>query len=184
MATSINNSGVTFPDNTTQTTAAAGSPVTLLYSGGLSGNSTTVNGVFSTTYNSYILTFAKLPGATSYANVQYYIRFLVDGSVISTTSYYIIAPSPTGADRISLTSSPNYGDTSKVSGATLTMNSTPYYYPGIGGVISSTSGSLLWQFSTGSGSYLTGFQIYQSYAPGAISMDSAGATYRLFTYGN
>jgi hypothetical protein len=185
MATTLNNSGVVFPDNTTQTTAATGSPLTLLYSGNLSGTAALVNGVFSNTYQNYVVSIGGLPGSSNYASVLWAIQFYVDGGVASSgyqwTGNSGIGPNVTSNTLMQAAYPSNYASTDK--------NGVLF---NVSGIISSPRGSFRTTVSgmsgagyifNGSGSNITGFYISYRYGT-PPDMSTTGANYKVFTYGN
>ena len=85
MSVILTSTGVTFPDSTTQTTAAAASPATLLASGNLSGTSVSIDSIINTTtYSAYQVFVKRAIVNTSYSYLS--LRFIAGGSV--RTSYY------------------------------------------------------------------------------------------------
>lgn len=114
MATSLNNSGVVFPDNTTQTTAAGAASLVSVANGSLAGVSTVNLSCVSSTYNGYVIAIAGLqvPADTS---AQLCFRLITSSGTYSSGYYYQNASNanflPTGATPYYYTNAPVRGET-------------------------------------------------------------------------
>jgi len=107
MATSINNSGVTFPDSTTQTTAASASPGVLVTSGSLVGStSVTVTNCFSSTYSTYQVFLRNVQPTSSFDYPC--IRIYANGATRTSTYYYFVNNGQNNTNNLAL----GYADTS------------------------------------------------------------------------
>lgn len=84
MPTSLVSTGVQFPDNSIQTTAATAGGLNLVTTvTGTAASSILVNSGFTTTYDYYDLIFA----GTASASDSLYMRYVLNGSIITTNTY-------------------------------------------------------------------------------------------------